>query len=183
MDTQEAIITRRSIRHYTADPVGDATLDKVLEAARWAPSWANVQPCRYIVVRDSAAKERLAEMAGKNPSTQAIRTAPVVIVACAELGVSGFYDGQAMSDEGDWHMYDTGVAMQNLALAAHALGLGTVHVGLNFDTKRAAEILGIPDTFRAVVMTPLGYPARTGNAPPRKELSELAFAEKWGQGR
>ena len=183
METIEAIMTRRSIRQYKPDPVDETTLEKILEAARWAPSWGNQQPCRFVLVTNQKIKDELADMVGKNPATNAIRTAPIIIVACAKIGISGYYDGKEMSDEGDWHMYDIAVAMQNIVLAAHALGLGAVHVGLNFDTKRAAAILDVPEGFRPIVMSPLGYPAHEGKAPPRKELNEIIFAEKFGAAR
>jgi nitroreductase len=181
MDMYEAIITRRSIRHYKPDPIDDATLEKVLEAARWAPSWANQQPCRFVIVQDQSIKEQLADMIGKNPATNSIRKAPIVIVACAKLGVSGYYEDKLASDEGDWHMYDVAVAMQNIALAAHAMQLGTVHVGLNFDTKKVAQILAIPEGYKAVVMMPLGYPEREGRFTPRKDLSDVVFKDKFGK--
>lgn len=180
MEVLEAIKTRRSIRRYKTTPVDDKTLELVLEAARWAPSWANTQCWRFIVVRDSKIKAELADMVGVNPAVDAIRNAPVVIVACAELGKSGYYDGELASDEGDWYMFDVALAMQNLVLAAHSLGLGTVNVGLHFDTQKAASILGIPAGFRAVEMTPLGYPDQEPKVRPRKELSEIVFYDKYG---
>jgi len=69
--------------------------------------------------------------------------------------------------------------MENLALAAHSLGLGTVHVGA-FDAKKAAEILGVPDGYCVVELTPLGYPDHEAKAPPRKELSEIVFYDRFG---
>ena len=181
MEVLEAIKTRRSIRKYKATPVDDKTLELVLEAARWAPSWANSQCWRFVVVRDPGIKAELVNMAGDdNPASDAIRNAPIVIVACAELGKAGYKGGEPMSDLGDWYMFDVALAMQNLVLAAHALGLGTVHVGLHFDSKRVARILGIPEGFRAVEMTPLGYPDQEPKARPRKELSELVFYDKFG---
>jgi nitroreductase len=75
-------------------------------------------------------------------------------------------------------MFDTGLAMQNLCLAAHALGLGTVVVG-RFDHNKVSEILGIPQNVEVVAMTPLGYPATEGSAPKRKEVSEFVFYEKY----
>ena len=69
--------------------------------------------------------------------------------------------------------------MQNLTLAAHSLGLGTVHVGA-FNAKKAADILAVPEGFCVVEMTPLGYPDHEAKAPPRKELSEIAFHDKYG---
>ena len=182
MDCLEAITTRRSIRQYKDTPVTDEVLNKVLEAARWAPSWANTQCTRYVVVRDSATKTKLAETLSRgNPATEAIKNAPVVIVACAELKKSGYYRGEVATDKGDWFMFDVGIAMENLALAAHALGLGTVHVGNIPDAKKVEEILGLPEGVVAVEMTPLGYPAIEVKAPRRKELSEIAFYEKYGR--
>ena len=176
MEILEAIKTRRSIRKYKATPVDDKTLALVLEAARWAPSWANTQCWRFVVVRDNKVKAELADMAGEdNPATDAIRNAPIVIVVCAELGKSGYKGGEQMSDLGDWYMFDVALAMQNLVLAAHSLGLGTVHVGLHFNSRKVAKILGIPEGFCAVEMTPLGYPDQEAKVRPRKELSELVF--------
>jgi nitroreductase len=181
MDTLETIRSRRSVRQYSSAPVPDDVLAKVMEAARWAPSWANTQCTRYVIVKDPATKARLADSVNKgNPSTEAIKNAPIVIVACAELNKSGYYKGTVSTDRGDWFMFDVGIAMENLALAAHALGLGTVHVGFVPDSKKVDEILGLPEGVVSVEMTPLGYPAAEGKAPPRKELSELVSYEKYG---
>jgi nitroreductase len=186
MDVIEAIKTRRSIRKFKTDPIDDKTLEVVLEAARLAPSWANTQAWRFIVVKDSQIKARLAEtlIAGampKNPSAAAFITAPVLIVGCAEQGVSGFYDKKPSTDKGEyWYMFDVALAMENMALAAHSLGLGTVQVGL-FDARKANSILEIPLGFCVVVMTPLGYPEFQPGARPRKELSEIVFKDKFGQ--
>ncbi|MFQ6122835.1 MAG: nitroreductase family protein [Dehalococcoidales bacterium] len=180
MEVLEAIRTRRSIRKYKIDPIDDKTLEAVLEAARWAPSWRNTQCWRFIVVRDGDIKNKLADTL--NPTNQAmdaIRNAPIVIVACAELGKSGYYDGVPVTDKGDWFMFDVALAMQNLVLAAHSLGLATVYVG-RADAKEAAKILEIPEGYCFVAMTPLGYPDQVRNPRPRKELSEIVFYDKFG---
>jgi nitroreductase len=75
-------------------------------------------------------------------------------------------------------MFDTGLAMQNLCLAAYALGLGTVIIGM-FDHKKVEEILGVHQNIEVVAMTPLGYPVTEGSAPKRKELSEFIFYDKY----
>ena len=190
MEVLEAIKTRRSIRQQKSDPIDDETLQKVLEAARWAPSWANTQCWRFIVVRDSSIKAEVVDCLTKfkrddklfdNPAANASKQAPVLIVACAEMGKAGYRrDGTAVTDKGDWYMFDVALAMQNLVLAAHALGLGTVIVGA-FDAEKTAEILGVPEGFSVVAMTPLGFPVQEGKAPPRKELSEIVFYDKYGQ--
>lgn len=188
MDVLEAIKTRRSIRKYKSTPVDDKTIELVLEAARWAPSWANTQCWRFIVVRDSEIKNKLADTAiavttGKpNMAAEAMRDAPVAIVACAELEKSGYRarePKELVTDKSEWFMFDTALAMQNLVLAAHALGLGTVYIGA-FDAIEAAKILGVPEGYCVVSMTPLGYPDQEPKARPRKELSEIAFRDKFG---
>lgn len=189
MDLLEGIMTRRSIRRFTNAPVDDKQVESILEAGRWAPSWSNTQCWRCVVVRDPAIKARISEtllplkLPNKtidNPALNAVRTAPVVIAACAELGRSGWNGGAVATDKGDWYMFDVALAMQNIALAAHALGLGAVHVGL-LDAIKAAEILGVPPGFCVVELMPLGHPDPSfeHKAPPRKPLAEIVHQDKW----
>ena len=174
MEVLEAIKTRRSIRKYQTTPVDDQTVEFVLEAARWAPSWKNNQCWRFIVVRDDNIKAELASTLIDNSSVDAIRSAPVVIVACAELGKSGYNQGKLATDKGEWFMFDVALAMQNLMLAARSKQLGTVCVGL-FDAGKAASILNVPEGSCVVAMTPLGYPDQEPKVRPRKELAEIVF--------
>ncbi len=181
MDVLSAIQTRRSVRHYRSDPVKEEDLRVILEAACWAPSWANTQCCRLVVVRDPAIKAKLAGTLNPgNPATAAITEAPIVIAACAMLGRAGYKRGEVCTDKGDWFMFDVALAMQNLALAAHSLGLGTVHVGL-VDASKAAEILQLPAGVVFVEMSPLGYPNQQSKAPARKELSEIVSYDRYEQ--
>ena len=180
MDVFEAIRERRSIRKYKPDPISEEQLNTVLEAARWAPSWANTQCWNLVVVRDPQLKERLANaLSPTNPTIAAVKEAPILIVACAKMGKSGYKKGEAVTDKGDWYMFDVALAMQNLSLAAYGLGLGTVHVGL-FDAPKVAEILDVPEDTAVVELMPLGYPAEQAVAPRRKELAEFIFFEKFG---
>ena len=182
MEVLEAIRTRRSVRKYAPDPVPDELLRQVLEAARWAPSWANTQCWEIIVVRDPARKKALSELLvpERNPAKNAVATAPVVLAVCGRKGVSGFYKGQPVTEKGDWLMFDVALAVQNICLAAHALGLGTVIVGA-LDHAKASELLGLPEDMELVVLIPLGKPAHEPKAPPRKELSEFVHLERYGQ--
>jgi nitroreductase len=190
MDLFEAINNRRSIRRYTSDVVDDDKINAVLEAGRWAPSWGNTQCWRFIVVRGGDIKKKLTETLLPirlpdreipNPATGAFLLASVIIVVCAEIGKSGGkhgHPGEYVTDKGDWFMFDTALAVQNMVLAAHALGLGTVIIGA-FDAAVVEQTLGVPPGYRVVTMFPLGVPAQPGKAPPRKELSELVFQDKW----
>ena len=192
MELFEAINNRRSIRHYTTDPVDDDKVNKVLEAGRWAPSWANTQCWRFVVVRDPQIKARIGQSMMRikrgdelldNPGTKAINDVPVLIVVCAETNKSGCKPGDATSqdfvtDKGDWFMFDAALAVQNMVLAAHGLGLGTVIMGA-FDAPMVEEILEIPEGYRVIILLPLGFPAREGKAPPRKPLDEIAIHDRW----
>lgn len=180
MEVMKAIKERRSIRKYKPDLVSDSDLTEVLEAARWAPSWANTQCWEFIVVKNPDTKRKLAEtLPPGNPAFSSFTDAPVVIVACAQLEKAGYYKGKAGTDKGDWFMFDVALAMQNLTLAAHSKGLGTVHVGF-FDAQAVAQLLEIPEGTVVVEMTPLGHPAREVKVTPRKELHEFISYEKFG---
>lgn len=175
MHIQQAIKERRSIRHYTPEMPSPDLVNQVLEAARWAPSWANTQCREFIVIADTAIKEQLAgTLPDKNPARQAMLHAPLIIAACARSGVSGYFKGQTVTDKGDWLMFDTALALQNLTLCAHALGMGTVHVGF-FDSRKAGEILKVPSQTTVVELLPLGFPADAGIRTPRKPLTDFVF--------
>ena len=189
MDIFEAINTRRSIRKYKPDPVDEKDLKTVLEAALWAPSWANTQCWRYIIVRDPDIKARVADTLQRvqfgddwleNAAAQAIVQAPVLVVACAQQGIAGFQpDGAPATPRGDWLLFDVALSIQNLCLAARSLGMGTVIVGA-FDSQKTGEVLDVPEGYTVVTMTPLGYPDHTGQPPPRKGLDEIVYKEKYG---
>ncbi|MGB9854479.1 MAG: nitroreductase family protein [Candidatus Bathyarchaeales archaeon] len=181
MDVFEAIKTRRSVRKYKPNPVEEEKVQAVLEAARWAPSWANTQCWEFIVVTSPETKIRLAEtLTSWNRAFDAVRNAPIVIVACAKLGLSGFWKGKPEAGKENFYMFDVALALQNLTLAAHSLGLGTLHVGA-FDMEKAAEILGVPAGVSVIALIPLGYPMEVPKAPARKELKDFVYFEKYGQ--
>jgi nitroreductase len=108
-----------------------------------------------------------------------MREAPCVICVVAKRHVAGYYRGEPVTDKGDWFMYDSGIAMEHIVLAAWSLGLGTCHVGA-FDAKRAEEILHVPDGYSIVAMTPLGYFEEVPEQRPRKSLRAVAFLDSFG---
>ena len=180
MELMEAIRGRRSVRKFEPDPVSEEILKTILEAVRWSPSWANTQCWELIIVQDPTVKSELAKtLSETNPGVAALNAAPLAIVFCAKKGVSGSYKGQVSTEKGDWLMFDIGIAMQDFCLAAHALGLGTVIIGL-FNHRKVAEIMGVPSHVDVVAMTPLGYPATKGNLPKRREAAEFVFHEHYG---
>jgi nitroreductase len=185
MELFEAIETRRSIRKYIDKPVEDQKLRAVLEAVRMAPSWANYQCWRLVVVKDKSMKEKISALSyvesyfapkgyKSNPSMKALVEAPVVIVLCAEPERSGTIHGQS------YYLVDSGLAAQNLMLAARGLGLGTVFVGI-YDEGKIKSALNIPASIRIVGLFPLGYPVEEKKeGPARKPIEEFCFNEQWG---
>jgi nitroreductase len=179
MDLFDAIKNRRSIRKFLDKPVPDEAIMKCLEAARWAPSWANTQCARFVIIRDKDLQAKISDkLSERNPARRAVIEAPAVVLFCAKLASSG-YKGGNPTDDKQWHMFDAGLAMENFMLAAHSLGLGTVVVGY-LDYKSIGGFVGVPEGFQVVALTPLGYPAAESSAPQRLELNELAFENKWG---
>jgi len=170
---------RRSIRKYEAKEVPEDFLNQIYDAVKWSPSWANTQCWEIISVKNMGVKEQLqAAIAPKNPASKAITGAPVVLALCGKLNSSGYYNNQVTTKLGDWFMFDLGIATQSICLTAHALGLGTVIVGL-FDHNKVSEILSVPDGYEMVALIPLGFPAKDSPAPKRREISEFTHVDKF----
>jgi len=157
MDVLEAIFTRRSIRRFEPRPVPDDLLRKVLEAGIWAPSGMNNQPWRFVVIKDAKAKEDLSKLTHYSH-----------IVKGAAVLVALFLDHRASYD----YVKDVqacGACLENMLLAAHALGLGGVWIGEILKAKdRVRELLGVPDACELMAVVALGYPAErpTGTRRP-----------------
>ena len=111
-------------------------------------------------------------MSRKNPATLAVENAPLVIAVCGKLGVSGFYSGKALTKFEDWFLYDLGLVTENICMAAHQQGLGTVIVGA-FDHDKTREILNVPSTHEVVALLPIGYPDHEPPAPKRKSREDF----------
>jgi nitroreductase len=185
MKLSEAIMTRRSVRTYRDKPVEDEKLQAVLDAVRMAPSWANMQCWRMIVVKDRSTREKISDLSyvesyfapkgyKSNPSKKALAAAPVVIVLCADPAQSGVLWDQ------NYYLVDAGIAAQNLMLAARGQGLGTVFVGV-YDEEKLKKLLNIPASIRIIGLLPLGYPTEEKkDGPKRKSLHEICFHEQWG---
>lgn len=173
MDIFHAFRNRRSIRQYKNTHVEREKIEQVLDAARLAPSWRNLQCWRFLVLTcPEKIGVLLSAFADDNPGKKAFLQAPVAIVACANPSESGLNHGI------EYFVADTAIAFEHICLAAHALGLGTCWMGVFDETDMKAK-LKIPDNVRIVGVTPLGYPDQEPKPRPRKELSEIAFFDEW----
>ncbi len=170
MDFFSLIKKRYSVRGYQPDPVEEAKLNQVLEAARLAPTAANRQPFQIIVVRTEGRKEELKRIYGRDWFVQA----PLILCACG-LPAQGWVRRQ---DDENYTPVDVTIAMDHIILAATELGLGTCWIAA-FDPAAAREVLGLPDGVVPIAFTPLGYPADQAKPKKRKELSELVRYERW----
>jgi len=173
MDIFQVIRDRRSIRKYKDTPVERDKIEQVLDAARLAPSWKNLQCWRFLVLTEPEKIAKLLEaFPDDNPGKKAVAMAPVVILACGDPAQSDVENGI------EYYVCDTAIAFAHLCLAAHALGLGTCMMGW-YDEALIKKTLGIPENMKILGLTPLGYPDQEPKARPRKELGEIAFFNKW----
>lgn len=178
-DILEAIKERRSVRNFEDRDVPDKLLAKVLEAVRWAPSWANTQCWEVVVIRDPDVRAAVGEAVPKaNPASRAVKSAPVLLALCGRLNTAGFYKGVKATKFGDWFMFDLGIAAQNIMLASNASGLGTVVVGL-FDQDAAARVINLPDGYELMALFPMGFPSKVPSAPKRKELVQFVHYDRF----
>lgn len=149
MDIFEAIVTRRSIRKYTDQPVTDEDIRVVLNAAMMAPSAGNAQPWHFVVVREAGLKARVAEL---NVYAAMARTAPAGILVCGDPRLEKY--------PGFW-VQDCSAAIQNMLLAAHGLGLGAVWTGIYPVAERVEgfrDVFGLPAEVVPLGYIVLGYP-------------------------
>lgn len=173
MDIFQVFRDRRSIRKYKDTPVEREKIEQILDAARLAPSWKDMQCWRFLVLADAERRALVLEAFPEdNPGKKAIATAPVLIVVCADPRESGVENGI------EYYIADTAIAFEHLCLSAHALGLGSCWMGW-YDEAKVKRSLGIPDQIRIVGITPLGYPDQEPKPRPRKLLSEIAYFEQW----
>ena len=170
MDVHEAIAKRYSVRSYQDKPVEAEKLARVLEAARLAPSGSNRQPWKFVVVTDADTR---ANMVPACRDQQFVGTAPVVIA-----GV-GLMPDRVMGCDVPGDPVDVAIALEHIALAAVAEGLGTCWIGA-FHQDQVRQVLGVPDTAKVIEVMALGYPADQPRAKDRKPLEAIVCYERFG---
>jgi nitroreductase len=175
LDVFEAIKNRRSVRAFTNEPVSDAKVKKLIDAATWAPSAGNIQPWEFVVVRDPEIKRGLCEAAGNQ---NFVEEAPVVIVVCANtLRSERGYGSRGVNL---YCLQDTAAATQNMLLAAQATGLAACWIGA-FNEEEARKVLNVPTGVRPIAIIPIGHPARKPTTRPRRPLNEIVHHETFGR--
>ncbi|MBC7113398.1 MAG: nitroreductase family protein [Candidatus Methanomethyliales bacterium] len=173
MDVLEAIKARRSVRSYKEDPVPDDLIEKILDAGRWAPTGGNIQPWRFIVVKDRTLLDLL-----KKVSPGYLGDAPLAIVICSDKGYSYKVGGQLARDY--LTIADCSMAATNITLAAHALGLGTCVVK-SFSHNAVKELLNIPEGVEPELIVVVGYPANIPKPPRREPLERIVYLNRYGE--
>ena len=176
METLECIKTRRSIRKFKEDPVTHDTVNAIVEAASYAPSWKNTQISRYHIVENKDILKEIADNCVLNFefNQKTISRAPqLVVVSMIEKRCGYERDGSfSTSKEDRWEMYDAGIASQTFCLAAHDMGVGTVILGI-FDEEKVAKAISLPEGQKVAALIAMGYPNQECEAPKRKTVEEL----------
>ena len=153
----ECILTRRSIRSLKPDPVPEADLETMLRCLEAAPSAGNLQPWFFLLVKAEALKEELCRLSFDQV---VVKQAPVVFVVCARPEDSARQYGAVGRDL--FCLQDTAAAVQNLLLAAHALGYGAVWIGVVKEAE-IVQCLKLGAGLKPVALIPVGLP----NEPPQ----------------
>ncbi len=169
MDVFECISRRRSVRSYQDRAVEEEKLDRVLEAARLAPSANNRQNWKFVVVKDAEKRARLAEAAR---GQKFVAEAPVVIAACATM------TDHIMTCGHPSHLIDLAIAIDHMTLAARELGLGSCWIGA-FHQDAVKEILDIPQQVEVIELLPLGYPTDWPSPTSRRDRDEIVSCDRW----
>ena len=169
MDAMTTIMTRRSIRAYEVEPVSPELVEALLRAAMAAPSAGNQQPWRFVVIAERATLDRLA---ATSPYAGPLLRAPLAVVVCG--------DTVGERQPGYW-VEDCSAAMENLLLAAHALGLGAVWLGYHPDLRRVElvrDMLGLPETVVPLGIAAIGHPAEE-RPPVDRYREDFVHRELW----
>lgn len=169
MDAIEAILSRRSIRAYTPEPVSEDDIETIMRAAMAAPSAGNQQPWRFVVTTD---RETLDAMAECTPYGKMLREAALAITVCA--------DTIELKHQVMWQQ-DCGAATENALLAINALGLGAVWLGFWPKMERVnplKEVLGLPEAVEPFCVLAVGHAAES-KPPADRYLPERVHRDRW----
>ncbi len=169
MDALTALMSRRSIRRYTGEPVAEEAIETILRAAQAAPSAGNQQPWRFVVIRE---RDTLVAAAETSPFAGMLAEADFGLVVCG--------DTTGLRHEVMWQQ-DCAAAVQNALLAAHALGLGAVWLGYYPKMERVEplkKLLGIPEGVEPMAVIAIGHPAEEKDPSDRYDADRVHF-ERW----
>ncbi len=170
-DVLQLIKRRRSVRRYAEKPVPEEVMEQVLEAGRWAPSGANIQPRRFLVVTRKDLLERIARLSHYGP----VKSAHVANAAALVLMLG---DNKTISPT---VTLDCAIAGTNMTLMAEALGIGSCWIGA-FEEDNIRDLLAVPDRYDIVVMIAFGYPEGELPKPtPRLELENIVHHESFSK--
>jgi len=159
MSLLDLILSRRSIRRYENKDIPEEVLQQILETGRQAPSAANRQPIRFVIVKDHDILRNLCD----NLINRFVKYAPVAIVGCADI---------KSLLTGKWAVVDTTIAMQNMVIAAWTLGIGSCWIGA-CNEEKVKELLKIPEEWKVVALVTLGYPAEQPKPRKKKPFEEM----------
>ncbi|TGE39099.1 oxidoreductase [Desulfosporosinus fructosivorans] len=201
MELLDAMKARRSIRKFKSEPIPEAFVGQLIEAAQLAPSGSNIQPTRLVVIKSDAVRAQLSQAT----PLPFVSQAPVIIACCVdtdslsdmgtrarELKEAGAFADTPLDkmdpesyakrkpmDQATAEAYlrlNAAIAIDHITLRAVDLGLGTCWV-MMFDQAKVKQILELSENYNVVALIPVGYPDQNPNARPRIELSQILLKE------
>ncbi len=173
MDVFDCIYSRRSIRKFLNKEISNEDVRKILEAGRHAPSSGNLQNWRFIVVKNEKIKN---EIFKASLNQDVIKNANVLIIACSDNNAIMPYGIRGLKL---YSIQNVAAAIENMLLAANALGIGSCWVGA-FEEKKIKNILKIPENVSVHAIICLGYPAENPKSV-RMPIEKIAFSEFYGK--
>ncbi len=176
MDAIEMIKERRSVRKYKGEVVSRETMNLIIDATRWSPSWANFQVARYTIVENESLIQRIADegVHGFSYNIGTLRNAKGVLVLSYVAGKSGKLSKEAYAtSKGDtWEVFDAGIACQTFCLAAHAYGVGTCIFGVIND-EAISDIVSLPEGEKVAAVITFGYPDEVVAPTSRRTVEQI----------
>jgi len=176
MDVIEAIRTRRSIRKYLDAPVEWDKIGQIIEAGKAAPSSGNLQNWKFVIIKEKERRQQIAEACLQQ---YWMTTAPIHILIVAEPEPSIMHYG--VRGERLYTIQNCAAAVENMLLAAHALGLGSCWVGA-FDEDMLKRAIGCTERVRPQAVITIGYPDERVPEPDEYTLEDVTYLEKWKTG-
>ncbi|MHA1149018.1 MAG: nitroreductase family protein [Promethearchaeota archaeon] len=171
MEFYDVVKKRRSFRFYKPDMPERDKIERILEAAKLAPTWANMQGVEYIVVQESETVKKIWRAIGQRKK---FIEAPMFIIGIIREDGSG-----ANSNGEKYYGVDIGICFEHLILAATAEGLATCWIGW-FNEPKIKKLLQIPDEYKVMAITPVGYSTKTKEeVHDRKPLEDIVHYEKF----
>lgn len=174
MDFYKVVENRKSIKTFKKGDLDKGKIDRIINASMMAPSWKNQTSYKFVLIDDNDLKQKISDtiINKTNEAAQAVMDAPMTAVVVAKPEQSGNIEGKEL------YLVDAAIAMEHFVLAATEEGYGTCWIA-SFDENKIKQVLGVPNDYRVVALTPLGEGSSEKPHYPKKDVNDYVFLNKW----